>query len=688
MSVSTHPQDPTPPRAVTPARMVALAVIGLVVVGLLAVRLDSGDDVVSVPKGAKAGDLTLKACTYATEEGSYAADCGTLVVPENRHDAESRLIALPVTRVRAQAPNGKPPLFYFEGGPGITNMEFPETSRFADDRDVVLVGYRGIDGSVRLDCPEVVSSRLRSRDWLSTASLESDAAAMRACAARFGEEGVDLAGYTLPQRIDDIELARRKLGYGKIDLVGESFGTRVALVYAWRHPQSVHRMLVVGVNPPGHFLWDAQTADEQLRRYAALCAEDASCSARTDDLAASVHSAFERMPGRWGFLPIKKGIIRSTALFGLVNATPEGGGPFAAPLTLDMLLSLDEGDASGAWLSSVLVQAMIPRFQLAGDHAAMGLSDAAYARRFFASPADHGSKLGSAPTEFGWGGGRLVDAWPVSADHALYDRVPHSEVETLLVGGELDFSTPPQVATRELLPHLPNGQEVVFPKLGHTEDFWTYQPQASTRLITTYLDTGRVDTTLYIENRVDFTPSMTYGALAKIVLGVMLGLAALTVLSLAWMALRVRRRGAFGRKTSGVLRSVYALVLGLGGLVLGMLIVLTALPTVPIGDELLTTLSIGVPVGLGLYLAWVNRDWSGTTKAIGFAAAAGGALVGGWLGFNATEGGLPLLSAIAGAAVGGNLGLLTLDVAADWRARHRAVATLETETLAARPATG
>jgi pimeloyl-ACP methyl ester carboxylesterase len=681
--------DPATPRIFTPARLVALVLIALVAGGLVNLRVALGEDSVAVPRGAKAGDLTLKPCRYATENGSLAADCGTLVVPENRHDPDSRLIALPVTRIKAQSgATSRPPLFYFEGGPGITNLEFPEASRFAGDRDVVLVGYRGVDGSVRLDCPEVVRSRERSRDWLSTASLESDAAAVRACADRLREEGVDLAGYTLPQRIDDIELARRKLGYGPVDLVGESFGTRVALVYAWRYPQSVHRMLVVGVNPPGHFLWDAQTADEQLRRYAALCAGDASCSRRTDDLAASVNSAFERMPGRWWFLPINKGVVRSTAMIGMVNATPEGGGPFAAPLTLDMLLSVDEGDASGAWLSSVVIQAMLPRFQLVGDHAAMGLSDAAYARRFFAPPADHGSKFGSAPTQWIWGGGRLVDAWPVTADHALYNRVPHSKVETLLVGGELDFSTPPQVATRELLPHLPNGQEVVFPKLGHTEDFWAYQPQASTRLITTYLDTGRVDTSLYTENRVDFTPSLTYGAIAKIVLGVMLALAALTVLSLAWMALRVSWRGSFGPKASGALRSVYALVLGVGGLLLGMLVALTALPTVPITSELLATLSIGVPVGLGLYLAWVDRESSARRKAAAFAMAVGGALAGAWLGFNVAGVGLGSLTAIVGAAVGGNLLLLTLDIAWDWRARARLAETYGKDALLARPLSG
>ena len=87
-----------PKRAFTTARIVALVVIGVVVLALGYVHVSSGDDAVSVPSGAKAGDLILDDCQYATEQGNYDADCGTLVVPENRHEADSRLIALPVTR--------------------------------------------------------------------------------------------------------------------------------------------------------------------------------------------------------------------------------------------------------------------------------------------------------------------------------------------------------------------------------------------------------------------------------------------------------------------------------------------------------------------------------------------------------------------------------------------------------------
>ncbi len=95
-----------------------------------------------------------------------------------------------------------------------------------------------------------------------------------------------------------------------------------------------------------------------------------------------------------------------------------------------------------------------------------------------------------------------------------------------------------------------------------------------------------------------------------------------------------------------------------------------------------------MPIGLGLFFAWVNRDWSATTKATGFAAAAGGALVGAWLGFNATEGLFALITSIVGAAVGGNLTLLALDVAWDRQAHDRFAATNAKETLEARPSTG
>ena len=114
-----------------------------------------GKDPIAVPSGAQAGDLTMEPCTYEQDDVEHAADCGTLVVPENRNDPDSRLIALPVISVRATGDSPAEPIFWLTGGPGSSNMHFSHFEGLLDNHDIVMVGYRGVDGSVVLDCPEV-----------------------------------------------------------------------------------------------------------------------------------------------------------------------------------------------------------------------------------------------------------------------------------------------------------------------------------------------------------------------------------------------------------------------------------------------------------------------------------------------------------------------------------------------------
>src|SRR6266567_9215707 len=122
-----------PRRAFPPARIAALAVITLVVGGMVFLRVGQNSEPISVPAGAKAGLVEMSPCQYASENGGQPADCGTLIVRENRHNPRSRLIALPVTRIRARSAHPGAPIFRLEGGPGITNMKFADASRFADN---------------------------------------------------------------------------------------------------------------------------------------------------------------------------------------------------------------------------------------------------------------------------------------------------------------------------------------------------------------------------------------------------------------------------------------------------------------------------------------------------------------------------------------------------------------------------
>ena len=207
---------------------------------------------ITVPAGAQAGDLVaLEPCTYEAGDGEYAADCGTLVAPENRSDPNSRLIALPVVRIRATGSNPAEPILQLRGGPGQTNMGIINASWFVENHDIVLVGYRGVDGSVVLDCPEVVKMmRGGGGDLLNDPMLDRSSSAFGRCAERLRSEGVDLDGYTVAETVDDMEAARNALKYDHINLLSGSYGTNLARIYATMYPKSIYRS-AMGVDTPG-----------------------------------------------------------------------------------------------------------------------------------------------------------------------------------------------------------------------------------------------------------------------------------------------------------------------------------------------------------------------------------------------------------------------------------------------------
>jgi len=671
------------PRAFTWARIVALVVTIVLLMGLAYLRVSSSPATVSVSQGAHAGQLTMHACTYATEQGAMPADCGTLVVPENRASSKSRLIALPVTRVLARSSHPLAPIFYLNGGPGITNMTFPQASRLAAQHDVVMVGYRGVDGSSVLNCPEVTAA-LENSDYLGKASLSAYSQAFASCAQRLERSGVDLAGYTLPEQADDIEAARVALGYQRIDLLSESAGTRLGMIFQWRYPNSVDRSVMVGVNPPGNYIYSGAEIDQGIERYSALCAQQPACRARTANLAASMKHTAADMPSSWYSLPIKPGNALVGTFLGLTEATSVDS-PLSGPMTLDSWISAAHGDPSGLWLLSTMANLTLPQSFTWGEFASIGMADAQPVERYFGSGADRGSIIGNPLGEFLWGAGGMAHAWPANPGENQYTSVQNSSVPTLLIGGTLDFETPAQNATKELLPHLSNGHQVILSGLGHVDDFFSYEPSASTQLLTTFYATGQVDTSRYTPNVVSFTTSPTQAAIAKDLLGFMIGFALLAVIWLVVLAIRIRRRGGTGRKTGAWIRSAGPIVFGLGGWFLGALLVLRFWPSRPLDDQLLAVVSIAVPIWLGVYAGWVRTDTPKAMRAKGIGAAGVGAVVGAALGFHVTSGLIALITTIIGAAVVSNLSLLVLDIWTE-RAASRgtaapAVDLLETEHL-------
>jgi pimeloyl-ACP methyl ester carboxylesterase len=513
--------------------------VGLTIVALLALSTGCGGSraaPLAVPAGAQAEDLVgLDPCTYKAGKVEYAADCGTLVVPEDRGDPGSRLIALPVIRVRATGGAPAEPIFKLGGGPGKSNMATGIVPWFVENHDVVLVGYRGVDGTVRLSCPEVgeVIKNLPG-DMLGDPALDALHAAYARCAERLQESGVDTDGYTVADVVEDMEAARVGLGYERIHLLSDSYGTNVARIYSYIYPQSIYRSAMIAVDAPGAIVHEPQVVDEQLKAYAALCAQNARCSARTDDLAETMRSVARDMPRRWLLLPVNAGLVK-VATFQFLATTDE------AAKTFDVWLAAAEGDASGMALLTLLGPRTFASASVWGDNAAKRTSLGEYdlARDYRAELNPVGSILGSP--------GTLVavesTGWPTTLIPEDLRRIQPSEVETLLVSGTLDLNTPVQFARDQLLPSLSNGQHVILSEYGHGE-YLRLQPEASIRLLTSFYDTGVADDSLYTHHPVSFRAGLGYPALAK------LGLAAIVLIIvllgiLGWfIARKLRRRRA------------------------------------------------------------------------------------------------------------------------------------------------
>ena len=237
--------------------------------------------------------LHLAPCTIA----GAPARCGTFDVRESSRS--SRTLSLKVIVLAAREHNDSA-IFPFSGGPGMatTPGAEDEVKIFGAElrrHDVVLVDQRGTGGSAPLRCPEAQkkhAGELIEGD-LFPLPFVSD------CRQEI-EKHSDLTAYGTEQFTDDVDALRRALGYGAIDIVGISYGTRSALTFLARHPKSVHTLLLEGPLPPENAmpLYAARDAQSALDRIVADCRSEAACSAAFPDIAGDLTRALAALDAK------------------------------------------------------------------------------------------------------------------------------------------------------------------------------------------------------------------------------------------------------------------------------------------------------------------------------------------------------------------------------------------------------
>jgi len=502
--------------------------------------------------GRRAGDITRKSGVLKVKEKEYQADFGILNVSENREKPDSRLIHLPVVRIQATGKNSSEPVFLLAGGPGLTNVWKSPPVWLLENHDIVMVGYRGVDGSVSLDCPEVVKA-LKVKEYpLSRENLEKLGRAYYAAFQRLKQEGVDIDRYTMMDVIEDVEEARKTMGYENINLYSVSYGTRVAYIFGLKYPSSVRRSLMISVNPPGHFVWEPDKVDDQLRYYAELWKKDPDAVSRTSDLLKTIQNVLESLPRRWLIFRADPDKIKSGMFMFLYHRD-------SAAQVFDAFVAAERGDYSGLALLSFFYDRMIPKALNWGDNVSKALSaDYDPARDYEAEMMPPGSILGSPMSKIL--GGLKYGGWPVKPIPEPYRKLQDSEVETLMVNGNIDFSTPAENAKDELLPRLKNGHLVILSEMGHSQDVVNKQPEAFRHLASAFFLEGIVDDSKFHYEPMNFTPSRSAPQMAKkymrlgaLIVGGALAIIIAMVILLTRLIKRQKRKRSEGRslKTSG-----------------------------------------------------------------------------------------------------------------------------------------
>ena len=422
-------------------------------------------------ESARPPKLVLQPCrTSGVEAG---AKCGKYEVFENRATKTGRKISLSVMLLPATGPNRQPdPFLYIPGGPGSSATEDASYiaeafARIRQQRDLLFIDQRGTGGSNPLDCdlfdPEDLQSYLGY-----FFPLES----VRKCRKAL-EAKADLKLYTTSIAMDDFDEVRAALGYQQWNLFGASYGTRAALVYLKRHPESVRTVTLHGVAPTDQFMPSdfAQQAERALQGVISECVADEPCNKAYPNLRADTRAVFEQL---------KKGPVEVT-----VRVPPQNTAQTKIKLSRDLA-----AEAIRYMLYNSGVAPQIPWFI---NQAAQGnftpLAEAALRyRRGIVATGSNGMYLSvTCAEDLPWikpGAAELLARdtflgdyrlrqqreacalWPRATLESGYAEPTQSSVPVLILTGQWDPVTPPANGDR-VAKSLSNSLHLVVPQGGH-----------------------------------------------------------------------------------------------------------------------------------------------------------------------------------------------------------------------------
>lgn len=231
--------------------------------------------------------------------------CGVVRVPRDYTRPDGPTYALAVVLIASATQPAQPdPVVYISGGPGsplTIYTGYQARYPYAPDRDLILVDQRGTGRSEPRLCPEMQGALVNAMVAVATDptpdALAADRTAHAACRDAIRGCGIDLDTFGTAATVEDFEWVRRALKVERWNVVGESYGTTVAMTLLARHPEPIRSAVLDSLNPPDAYLsapWSARVASARDAFFAA-CGTDRNCANAYPDLAATYREAVERL---------------------------------------------------------------------------------------------------------------------------------------------------------------------------------------------------------------------------------------------------------------------------------------------------------------------------------------------------------------------------------------------------------
>jgi pimeloyl-ACP methyl ester carboxylesterase len=450
------------------------------------------------------GDIILQ----PTECKGHKAESGILIAKENWFAEKSNYLQIKLLRVFSDNEQKKEPLFYFTGGPGVSNInENWIDGWMLEDHDVILVGYRGLDSDYTIRSITLNSLFISDKNLISEKGMQNIAAAIDKEIIKRTRKGRDMAGYSVLNMVEDIETIRKSLGYKKIDITGLSFGGALAELYSFRYGENINKQILISpalfyniaysspVKDTADIVWEGGLSNINKEWK-----KDSLCLIKSADIEKTVENVLKTLPKKYANIHLSANRIAYATQVMLYDQS-------TVAQCLDAYIAAEKGDYSGLAYMEFMLKT-IPTFMNIFD-----LCYKTYSSHTESFKYEKPEKAVYSNSELAWGSYSYMKSEIPCIPDSLVKR-KSIDVKSLIVIGETDGGEPWARIHSAL---YNNPDIVVLDNMGH-QDMFTVQREGYTRMAKTYLLEGIVDTSLYkpVElQKINFIPTMTFQEIGR-----------------------------------------------------------------------------------------------------------------------------------------------------------------------------